>query len=83
MSILIKRYRFDEYYNEGDGEVEDEAGEYVKFNDIKELLNTDVQRLKAKIRLSLEQIKGAALNGDKVTMFHIINKTYAELSAIE
>jgi hypothetical protein len=40
MSNLIKRYRFDEYYNEGDGDVEDEAGEYVKFDDIKELLNT-------------------------------------------
>ena len=41
------------------------------------------QQLKAKIRLSLERIKGAALNGDKATMFSVINQTYAELSAIE
>ena len=41
------------------------------------------QQLKVKIRLALEQIKGAALNGDKATMFSVINQTYAELSAIE
>jgi predicted unusual protein kinase regulating ubiquinone biosynthesis (AarF/ABC1/UbiB family) len=40
------------------------------------------QQLQAKIRLSLEQIKGAALNGDMPTVFRVLNQTYAELSAM-
>lgn len=52
-------------------------------SELVESAKPDVQQLKAKIRLALEQIKGAALNGDKVTMFHTINQAYAELSAIE
>lgn len=48
-----------------------------------ELAATDSQQLQAKIRLVLEQIKGAAFNDDKPTMFRIINETYAELSAMQ
>ena len=47
-----------------------------------ELVATDSQQLKAKIRLALERIKSAALNNDISTMFHVINETYAELSAL-
>jgi ElaB/YqjD/DUF883 family membrane-anchored ribosome-binding protein len=47
-----------------------------------ELAATDSQQLQAKIRLALEQIKGAALNNDMSTVFRILNQTYAELSAM-
>ena len=47
-----------------------------------EASSNSLQQLKAKIQLSLEQIKGAALNGDMATVFRALNQTYAELSAI-
>ncbi|MBE3142701.1 MAG: hypothetical protein IMZ61_02100 [Planctomycetes bacterium] len=55
----------------------------IKTLEAAESQTTVVQQLQAKIRLALEQIKGAALDGDKSTMFRIINETYAELSAMQ
>lgn len=31
---ILQRYRFDEYFNEGEGVVADDEGEFVKFSDI-------------------------------------------------
>lgn len=42
-----------------------------------------LQQLQAKIRLSLERIKGAALDNDMSSVFRLINETYAELSAMQ
>jgi hypothetical protein len=42
-----------------------------------------VQQLWAKIRTSLERIKGAAFNNDKKTIYCIVNELYAELSATQ